>query len=448
LIELLRLLIAEKVDLNGISEYQESGLRVLSRLGRFDGVKVLLTGGADAGQLRWSPLMHTVTLGTLDDVRREVANGAALEERDWWERTPWPLALQTGDVAKAQFLLEQGADPDVVGRCQKPPLVYPIESFHASMLQWLVELGIDIERKDEFGHAPLSAAVQCDNVEAARVLLGHGADMIHEWHGQTVLAEIESREMGTLLLKAGADTRHLNAKGRRLLIGLSAEHDALPLEVTPAEFRQFHLPRFGTANPEPMSNRFYEEMIRSGMDAFHAAAQFEKEAEFAHPVWCALRFGQTLTFLGDGRAVQIGGEHEDFYDPDFYIYNDVFVHRPGGAVEIYGYPKEVFPPTDFHTATLAGDGSIWIVGGLGYNGERAFGTTPVHRLDITTMRIERVDTSGSCPGWIHRHTAVLTAIGEIKITGGEVIQDPQERGMENRRAFLFDTASRIWREAD
>jgi hypothetical protein len=42
-----------------------------------------------------------------------------------------------------------------------------------------------------------------------------------------------------------------------------------------------------------------------------------------------------------------GGEHEDFYDPDFCIYNDVFVHERDGSVAIYGYPESVFPPTDY-----------------------------------------------------------------------------------------------------
>ena len=72
----------------------------------------------------------------------------------------------------------------------------------------------------------------------------------------------------------------------------------------------------------------------------------------AGPVWCAQRFGQTVTLLPDGRAVQIAGEHEDHYDPDFTIYNDVFVHEPDGTIRIFGYPEAVFPPTDFHTATL------------------------------------------------------------------------------------------------
>jgi ankyrin repeat protein len=100
LIELLHLLIGQGAELNVISSYGESGLRVLSRLGRFDAVKVLLDAGADSSQLEWTPLHRAVALGTLEEVRSEVEAGDSLEERDRWQRTPWLLALQTGEFQR------------------------------------------------------------------------------------------------------------------------------------------------------------------------------------------------------------------------------------------------------------------------------------------------------------------------------------------------------------
>jgi hypothetical protein len=52
---------------------------------------------------------------------------------------------------------------------------------------------------------------------------------------------------------------------------------------------------------------------------------------FPIPVFCFRRFGRTETKLPNGRIVYIGGEHEDIYDPDLNIYNDVvvFVNRHG-----------------------------------------------------------------------------------------------------------------------
>src|SRR3954471_19243022 len=70
LIDLLTLLIAHRVDLDAASTYKESALRVLSRAGRFDAVRLLLDAGADEEQLAWTPLMRAVALGTIQDVAR------------------------------------------------------------------------------------------------------------------------------------------------------------------------------------------------------------------------------------------------------------------------------------------------------------------------------------------------------------------------------------------
>jgi hypothetical protein len=100
----------------------------------------------------------------------------------------------------------------------------------------------------------------------------------------------------------------------------------------------------------------------------------------------------------DGRVVYIAGEHEDYYDPDFYIYNDVVVIDRDGSIAINGYSRDVFPPTDFHSGTLVG-GAIFIIGSLGYQHQRVVGSTPVFRLDIDTMIIGPVATTGEAH-WI------------------------------------------------
>jgi hypothetical protein len=112
---------------------------------------------------------------------------------------------------------------------------------------------------------------------------------------------------------------------------------------------------FCRANPEQTNDTFCIAMIRSGVNAWSAAQYFKDgETESDKPVWCADRFGQSLILLTDGRIVEIGGEYEDWYDPDFSIYNDVFVYDTRGGIQIFSYPKSAFPPTDFHTATLVG----------------------------------------------------------------------------------------------
>jgi hypothetical protein len=186
-------------------------------------------------------------------------------------------------------------------------------------------------------------------------------------------------------------------------------------------------------------------MIRSGISGY-AAKQRYQASDLASPIWCADRFGQSLTFLPDGRIVQIGGEHEDAYMPDFCIYNDVFVHTPDGAIAIYGYPPEVFPPTDFHTATLIGD-AIYVIGSLGYQGQRRYGHTPVFRLDLGSFRMDTLPTTGEVPGWIYKHRAVPVPPRAIRISGGKSVrqQQGQEVHQDNPDTFVLDLDEARWR---
>lgn len=142
--------------------------------------------------------------------------------------------------------------------------------------------------------------------------------------------------------------------------------------------------------------------------------------------------------------VEIAGEYEDFYDPDFCIYNDMVVHRRDDTYDIYGYPEAVFPPTDFHTATLIGDG-LFLVGGLGDQGTRRFGTTPVYRLDTRTLAVEPVATTGEPPGWLYGHRARLAG-GRIEVSGGKVCAaaDDGEAHTDNPYVFLLDLRSVTW----
>ena len=168
-------------------------------------------------------------------------------------------------------------------------------------------------------------------------------------------------------------------------------------------------------------------MVASGISGYQAADHVgDKRGIQRDPVWCAQRYGQPLSFLPDGRIIQIGGEHEDHYDPDFCIYNDVFVHHPNGEFEIYTYPERVFPPTDFHSATVVGR-TIYIIGGLGYHQTRRPGFNPVYALDTQTLRITRIETQGDMPGWIYKHRARLIDENTIEVSGGYVETDSASR---------------------
>ena len=98
----------------------------------------------------------------------------------------------------------------------------------------------------------------------------------------------------------------------------------------------------GTANPSIMNNPFWIFQVSpEALNAWGARNRFGIEEEYAadlkYPVWCFIRFGTTRTKLPDGRIICIGGEHEDSYDPDFFIYNGMISFQLGVSENIRIY---------------------------------------------------------------------------------------------------------------
>ena len=437
LLPILRLLIDRGADLDAVSDHGESALRVAANVGRFDAVGLLLDAGADPAPLGWTPQMRAVALGSIEDVRRRIGMGDDLTARDCWKRTAWLLSLQVGDVARSRLLLEAGADPSDRGHCGKTPLMYAIEGDREAMLEWLLGLGMDPDEPNEFGTTPLGEAAEYGATGCVRRLLEAGADVHRVSHVETPIKAAANLEVVRLLCRAGADLHEINDAMRAALT--RQPHDG-SLACTPAEYQQARHRTFGNANPQPMDFPFWKAMIAGGADAYQARFHFEPEGSHGEAVWCFQRFGQSITELPDGRIIEVGGEHEDYYDEDFCIYNDVVVHHGDGTFSVYGYPTAVLPPTDFHSATLVGRW-LYLIGSLGYQGERAIGTTPVYRLDVDTLAIEPVATTGEPPGWISSHRARFAG-GGIEVSGGKV--STRKAYQENPDVYRLDLTTLAW----
>lgn len=206
-----------------------------------------------------------------------------------------------------------------------------------------------------------------------------------------------------------------------------------PHEVTKAVFDAWRDARRGKSHPERLDNPYWEWLMRTDeISAFAVNDHFDGPSSYGgSPVWEANRLGQSSTKLADGREVLIAGEHEDYYDPDFFIYNDVTIRHPGGRIEFLGYPEDVFPPTDFHSATLLGH-QIILIGNLGYTEKRQPGTCQIVLIDTATWKIARQSSSGDSPGWLHDHSATLAEDGKsILVQGGIVFASPDEPMIEN-----------------
>jgi hypothetical protein len=220
------------------------------------------------------------------------------------------------------------------------------------------------------------------------------------------------------------------------------------VEIRPEQFELQRHRQFGRANPERMDLPYWEWMVRSELNAYQALRRFGAQPKVkAGPDWCFTRSGMSSTVLPDGRTVFVGGEFEDEYDEEFCIYNDVIVRGPADEVVIFGYPREVFSPTDFHTATLIGK-CIILVGCFGYEDDRRLGQIPVFALDTVSYRVERINTTGEIPGWLFEHSAEFDSErGTILVRSGQVIvagADGKHTCRSNFDEYALDMSSLQW----
>ena len=391
-------LIDQGVDLDAKTVYGETPVKSASYRSMFSVVHALLKAGADPAPLEWSSLHRSIALGSVEDVRRELSFQPNLKRQDSSQRNAMHLALSKGDLGIAQLLADHGYDL----KSDASLVCSAVHSGNLELVRWLAAEGCDLNGWDSYESA-LQAALNGRDYVMARTLLELGADPGLKASSQfdSPLYDLEDRDAILLLYEFGADLNHLNTVSRRALVGLGEETRSPFEKVTPQEYHRGKFPVEGQQNPEEIKDPFKHAMIRAGVNAYSARDHFKDDSTFScslgerQPVFCADRFGQSTTILPDGRIILIAGEHEDGYDPDFCIYNDVMVFEPDASFRLYAYPKSVFPPTDFHTATLVGD-QIFIIGNLGYPSQRVEEIT-VYALHVPTLQISRITTSGDAP---------------------------------------------------
>jgi len=438
-LSILSLLIERGAELSNVSIYSKSAVSFAAQRGRYDAVKLLLEAGADASD-QWAGLMQAIACEDVENVKVLLAQNPDLSARDCWSRTPWLLSLEVGKLETAKLLLSAGADRSDRGHCGQTPLMYPIENDKTEVLEWLIEQGFDIEATDDFNTTPLILAAECGATDCVRILLENGANPSRINNCSNKAIKLASNlQIVRMLVDVGEDLSDISDDMRSYLTGVG-NYD---LEVTLEQYLSGRERRFGKTNPEVMEVDFWKAMILSGTAAGAAELMFSNRDTYNPPVWCYQRFGRTITELPDGRIIEIAGEHEDHYDPNFGIYNDVVVYDGHGKFKILGYPKEVFPPTDFHSATLVGE-YIYIIGNLGYLKDRNYNETPVYRLHHGTFKIEKLETTGDKPKWICRHKAHYKDQSKILITGGKV----SDNYVDNSIDYILDLTTLIWNQVN
>ncbi|MBM9538543.1 ankyrin repeat domain-containing protein [Desulfobulbus alkaliphilus] len=213
-------------------------------------------------------LLVAVEAGNLKEVKRLMAEGADIEER----QTGWghqdnslQIAVDNGHIAIAEYLLIQGANPNSTGRVTwRAPIILAAENDNAAMARILIEAGADvhargrgmttalhlmafsgskelagllmhkgisIEVETSNGQRPLHYAASGDQKGLAELLISSGAQIdVKDNRGQTPLhlAVINRhRHLAELLISSGADVNAVADTGRTPLhFATQLEQDA------------------------------------------------------------------------------------------------------------------------------------------------------------------------------------------------------------------------------
>jgi ankyrin repeat protein len=133
-------------------------------------------------------------------------------------------AVRSGDLEKVKTLLKGHAErlnsPD---QNQKTPLHLALESGHVDIAKYIIEKGADINLKDKDSASPLHNAAYLGNLEIVDLLLKKGATSLNEgnFRKQTPLHFASERghpEVAARLLDAGADIEARDMVGRTPLM--------------------------------------------------------------------------------------------------------------------------------------------------------------------------------------------------------------------------------------
>ena len=393
-----------------------------------DEVRQLITGGANIAELGWTDIFHAIALGNTEDLKKAIASGCDLEHKDCMERTPFLLSVMVGDTAKTAMLIEAGVNIKVYDKDKKHPLFYAIIEDNVDMLKLLLDNGLHHEQRDLHEYTPLIIAAEQGAIKCLKALIAMGADVSaespyasryieiediddeEEYIERTAIKEASTPEIVAALVKAGANFNHVKKSMRAVIFGYSTLEDHTFWRKETPKFADKDLEKYksvlyGKTNPELATNSYWQTMIKHRWSTGQIASAYNVD-KFKHkPVWTYYRSYSGIAPLPDGRYVEIGGECFEYSgSPSNWVYNDVIVHDGKGNCDIYIYPEEVFSAFNREGATLTlVDQHIYITG-----------YSQLLRLDIATMKIEIIESSGDRPEHIGKHDACYD--GKSKIT--------------------------------
>ena len=198
---IVELLLRAGVDPNaGRGDSGETVLLIAARAGHIDVLQRLISYDADVNRKdrvrEPSALMWAAAEGHRAAVRLLAEAGAGLDAQSSTGMTPFMFAIRSGDIGTVREMLVHGADLQATGPDGTTMLVLAILNAHWELAEFLLEQGADPNGDDPMHGRPLQALTimrraenrglspvlprapsgKIDSIKLAETLLAHGAD--------------------------------------------------------------------------------------------------------------------------------------------------------------------------------------------------------------------------------------------------------------------------------
>jgi ankyrin repeat protein len=221
-----------------------TGLRFLALV---SAAATLLACGGDGGAAPTPgssslPLLRAAESGSVAEVRRLVAAGADVDQRDVRGRTAITAAAMEEQVEVVDALVDAGADVNLQDAQRNNPLLLAGENGNVALLRAVLRGEPDLRATNRFGGTALIPAADRGHVGMVRALLGTAIPVDHVNRlGWTALLEAvilgdggrAHQEIVRLLLDAGADVEvadpggvtaleHARSRGYRAITAILA----------------------------------------------------------------------------------------------------------------------------------------------------------------------------------------------------------------------------------
>ena len=203
-------------DMNEATDRKRTAMWYAAWNGHLEVVRLLLERGAhkykSSDRCRWSPMHAAVSKGHKNVVQilhatetgpmANIMQYNHINMRDGCCNTPLIIACcHGGHVEVARYLLEQGADVNMIGQFGMTPLHSAVECGQLEIAKLLMAYGADLNARDTNGQLPINVGYGSENEEMKQAILDeprrrldHGHKRATEQHSEATTSASAQQE--------------------------------------------------------------------------------------------------------------------------------------------------------------------------------------------------------------------------------------------------------------